>query len=678
MIDGGLLDNAPIAAAIDLVRARPAHGYVKRYLCYVNGEPKDVTIREPAPEGETPEQALARQEREHNPRLPKVLANVLGLPRKAPFADQLLALDEASWRGAPTHAAEVALLGVDAATLHTTASALLEGYRVRRRLISLQELEDSPEVRAAVAMRVELPWIPSTLEPPAKDQWGWGVTAARRAHHLLVDVIREAIRTGNPANHPALLAARATVDEQIQLAELRRRDPSRKATLGAAIDATVRDGGALREEVLVSAAAVFEVRRALGVQDGVAIAAALFGPGWTGDELTEGVSEAFLRRVLAVEVVRRAFAMRREIDDAQQLAFAQLTPAAPTPLLDAQPLSDPGRPSPETKLTGIRLAHFSAFHRRSWRANDFLWGRLDGAARVVAMLVDASRAIDVEDQQPWIPLAVALTPEGDDQLAVAQRALVEEALHDPMAEAPDTGGDLRARLTAALEYDLGVRPDLDARGRLTTVICIRAAQLEVLAHELPTLLAEAARDAADGASTPPLSLDPDDLLGAVWALRKQDPLPDQLGRDAKAEVVSDMALRTVSRSGLVTLALLRKSTLPLVGPMQVLRAPLLSISGMVARNRVVAAGRAARVRRCGDVPDRPRRGGGHAVERSRDGLEGRARARADRRAHRGRPAGRPGAAGVGTAQPRSLGARAGRRGRAGGGAPQRPGGRAAR
>lgn len=579
VIDGGVLDNAPIAAAIELIKARPAKGYVKRYVCYVNGEPKDVTDRK-VPEGETDAEREVREEAERHPRLPKVLANVLGLPRKAPFADQLRALDEASWRGGPTQSAELALLGVDPVTLHTTASALLDIYRSRRRLVSLQELVGPEEALDTWSADRGLPWIPATLDPPAAGEWGWGVQAARRVHHLLADLIREAIRTGDPASHPELLAARAVIDAQIAAAERRRTDPSRATGLKAAVKATREDGGELRAEVLASAAAVFEVRERLGVQEQVQIGEALFGPGWHGPALTGEMRDAFLRRVLAIEVVRRAFAMERDIDDGQQFAFAQLTPAAPTPLLDAKPCSEPGTRSPETKLTGIRLAHFSAFHRRSWRANDYLWGRLDGAARVVAMLVDASRAIDVEATRPWIPLAEALTPEGDE----VQRVLLEEALAD--ADVPATEGDLRARAAAALEYDLAGRDDLLARGRLTRVLFIRAAQLEILAHELPTLVEEAAEDSAGGASTPPLGLDPRDVLGAVRALRETPTLPGRLGRDGLPEVVSDMALRTVSRSGLVMLAVLRGSTLPLMKPLMVLRAPLLSVSGMVARNRL--------------------------------------------------------------------------------------------
>ncbi|HVF04294.1 MAG TPA: DUF3376 domain-containing protein [Frankiaceae bacterium] len=32
----------------------------------------------------------------------------------------------------------------------------------------------------------------------------------------------------------------------------------------------------------------------------------------------------------------------------------------------------------EGKLTGVGLYHFASFVKRSWRANGWMWGRLDG------------------------------------------------------------------------------------------------------------------------------------------------------------------------------------------------------------------------------------------------------------------------------------------------------------
>jgi hypothetical protein len=43
------------------------------------------------------------------------------------------------------------------------------------------------------------------------------------------------------------------------------------------------------------------------------------------------------------------------------------------------------------KLTGLQLHHFGAFYKYSWRANDWMWGRLDGAGWLVHALLDPHR-----------------------------------------------------------------------------------------------------------------------------------------------------------------------------------------------------------------------------------------------------------------------------------------------
>jgi hypothetical protein len=44
------------------------------------------------------------------------------------------------------------------------------------------------------------------------------------------------------------------------------------------------------------------------------------------------------------------------------------------------------------KLTGTALGHFGAFLQRNWRQNDILWGRLDGAERIINALLPNDEA----------------------------------------------------------------------------------------------------------------------------------------------------------------------------------------------------------------------------------------------------------------------------------------------
>ena len=54
------------------------------------------------------------------------------------------------------------------------------------------------------------------------------------------------------------------------------------------------------------------------------------------------------------------------------------------------------------KLRGMELHHFAAFYKSSWRAYDWMWGRLDGSGWLVHILLDPRRILAViEDQYPW-------------------------------------------------------------------------------------------------------------------------------------------------------------------------------------------------------------------------------------------------------------------------------------
>ncbi len=48
-----------------------------------------------------------------------------------------------------------------------------------------------------------------------------------------------------------------------------------------------------------------------------------------------------------------------------------------------------------SKLTGLQLHHFAAFYKGTWRANDWMWGRLDGAGWLAQIVLDPRRILAV-------------------------------------------------------------------------------------------------------------------------------------------------------------------------------------------------------------------------------------------------------------------------------------------
>ncbi len=593
VIDGGLLDNAPIRAALNLIPTRPAARQVKRFLCYLNGDPaggagdEDEARPRPAPSG--------------------VVGAVLNLPRTAPFADHLLALQDLSRRSRLTLDAELSLLGADLGALEATAVALLPTYRRRRRLRALQEMLTEPgEVRQAYdnleAAKLELPWIPVELAAPAEGEWRWGFQTSRRVQHLALDLLRVALPAAVTDERRLLLQARAAIDGRSRTIEAGREGFT--ATVREAMQQIARGKDVARavgvveavvagERAALRAAAVDTANDLLGVADllgtpqGVDVRSALFGA-----STAEGSAEAdpivhFLRRVLAVEVVRRSFFDVEPIDDGQEIAFAQLTPEAPDLLFTARPLTDIRTPTADGKLCGTLFAHFSGFYRRSWRANDYLWGRLDAATRITEMLVSTRRTqalARTDMEQPWIGLASDLSGRG-----VEHDKLIEEALAD---KGVPSEGSVADRLHDALRDDLTA-----GSGRLTRVIAARAAQFEVLQEELRHVVDEATKDFALGCSPHALGLDgldletPSGVLEAVERLREQpqDTFPKRLGRGGDDEWSSDLGVRTGARAGLVGLALARRAGGKTATPLVPLRAVLLPMAGAVsgrAGNRV--------------------------------------------------------------------------------------------
>lgn len=52
---------------------------------------------------------------------------------------------------------------------------------------------------------------------------------------------------------------------------------------------------------------------------------------------------------------------------------------------------NPERTLPEQKVAGLQVGHFGGFLKRSWRANDWMWGAMDAADRLVSVLVEPAR-----------------------------------------------------------------------------------------------------------------------------------------------------------------------------------------------------------------------------------------------------------------------------------------------
>ncbi|MGW4060120.1 patatin-like protein [Amycolatopsis sp. NPDC004747] len=163
---------------------------------------------------------------------------------------------------------------------------------------------------------------------------------------------------------------------------------------------------------------------------------------------------------------------------------------------DSRTLLDMTRRRSWDKLTGMQASYFGAFYKASWRAGDWMWGRIDGAGWLVQCLLDPKRLQTL-------------------QTIVGREQLREELItafgswRVPDAQdrcGPDEAAELRKQLTAELAFlgldaDLGrleaFGPDRPISMPVTAMVLARARQAEIAAEELPVVNLAARFDAED-------------------------------------------------------------------------------------------------------------------------------------------------------------------------------------
>jgi patatin-related protein len=108
------------------------------------------------------------------------------------------------------------------------------------------------------------------------------------------------------------------------------------------------------------------------------------------------LADLLLKLVLAERALLPADA---ELD--QPVEFVQFSANTRTllaPAHDSAPA--PQRLDSVNKLRGVEFHHFAAFYKSSWRAWDWMWGRLDGSGWLVHILLDPRRILAVVEDDP--------------------------------------------------------------------------------------------------------------------------------------------------------------------------------------------------------------------------------------------------------------------------------------
>lgn len=231
------------------------------------------------------------------------------------------------------------------------------------------------------------------------------------------------------------------------------------------------------------------------------------------------------------------------------------------------------------KLTGTRTGHFAAFYKASWRANDWLWGRLDGATRLTQLALDPDRLRQLADTSETAlaavrEAAVGPPPAGDDATPT------DVGDHAELAARFDTQG-CAEELRYLDDVDLPVPPSLPT----CAMQIARRRHLTILREDLGRLAAAVDDDEAEGArrsgAGPRFRTA---YRRAVEDHQKASAIPAgtlfqlmascELGAEAIADDAgSDLYAGTVSQTAAVSMATLDSKHAGL-GPARVLTRPL--------------------------------------------------------------------------------------------------------
>ena len=407
LIDGSVLNNRPFGPAIEALRHRPAHREVDRRFVYIDPTP-GVRGASAAVAGKPPGF------------LTTILKSVADIPRKQPIRDNLEALETLSRHvrrmryvidgmGPSVDAAIEASIGADF-FMETLTAERLAAWRSRTQSVAAREagfayaaygqLKFAQIVESLATRIVALGEFDMAggAEDVREAVWehvraaGYADVAAATAAHgadsrfvgflrsfdtefrirrlrLLVRRLNELVAAlPEDALRPVVDAAKTATYSLLGPYIERRRDGfySTRARMAAAL-VLEKPGAALdalRDDMDL---------RALDDATDAALLT-LFGP-----QVPPPLREALMRTYLGFpfyDIAILPLLQTDRIDEFDEIKVDRISPADST-TLDARA---------EAVLRGTRLNSFGAFFCRAYRENDYLWGRLHGAERMIDII----------------------------------------------------------------------------------------------------------------------------------------------------------------------------------------------------------------------------------------------------------------------------------------------------
>lgn len=418
--DGGILNNKPFTEALGAIFTRSSDRPVRRWLLSVDPDPTAPTVERPGPE----------------PGFDQVLAKaVAGIPRYQSVAADLESLDSHNERVRRVRRTVLDRERDLAGDGLEPAGAVGSAYERLRRLAWAEEI--GGQLLTAFRpgrLREELPSAAarSAFVEAALRRVGDGAVVAdlafqkRRAYYLIKLVgLADAVDGDAGALRQALWAGFESASQVLWEAlaqqpfgpgvpgEDGEADPTdvAEARILAALPGFESAGGRIAGEI---AAALKGASVSLPADGGSGVGAAI-------EVALTDVFDGFEPRdelLLPIEL-DGGLGSRDAVDHAQISTETARGTEVP----------------PSAKLAGDAIMHFGGFLDESWRANDLMWGRLDGAETIVkAMLAGRPKA----------------------QRDAAIAAVQEEIFRDEHRDAVPAGGDWRKYLRDNAIGDAGL------------------------------------------------------------------------------------------------------------------------------------------------------------------------------------------------------------------------------
>lgn len=405
VIDGGVLANLPIGAALDAMFTREAATDVRRTVVLVNPAPSETTTRR------------AVTTRTPDPTATAVLSGVLeSLSGSGASHQALMDLEAANETVDAQRRARDQLAALGADRLGSLAEAVWPTYRslvardLAERLVALgRRGGGEPPAGAATAaaaedgvLRAVAPELAAfPLAFGATDVWVLGLRTLEAFVSTALSEIRrlaEQVDLSIEQRRAVSLVRESVHQVRTEIEDLRRVDNAtwHAAEMPAdeALDATGWAAAALSAvgrrtgTASAGAEAMAVARRVAGAIADLPTATTLPPRAPTpdsavadlvgttpGDTTRDDQVTEVLRRLAYLWITQCAVGGRRPDGREQPVTRLQVSLEAPVEL-----------PGPhwtrDAKITGLDLHHFGAFLADHWRANDWMWGRLDGARRL--------------------------------------------------------------------------------------------------------------------------------------------------------------------------------------------------------------------------------------------------------------------------------------------------------